>query len=162
MKRIISTVALAFLAFVGVAAAGDEVAGVRKAYEAAVTAGDAAKVAALYTADGIEMPPDHALVKGRAAIEAFNKELFGMAAAKLAITSMESEAVGSVAYDAGTYTQELAMKAGGTITESGKYVVVMKKDTTGAWHIAYLAYNRNEPMPAAPAAAVAAPVAPKK
>ena len=52
---------------------------------AAFNAKDAAKVALLYTDDAVVMPPNHALVKGRANIEAYFKQEF-----QLGVTNLDS------------------------------------------------------------------------
>ena len=60
----------------GIAAQGKDdpaIAKVRSAYQAAAGSQDAAALAKLYTADGVEMPPNAPAAKGRAAIEAFTK-----------------------------------------------------------------------------------------
>ena len=50
-------------------AAGAEIAKVSDAYVKASLAADAKAIAALYTEDAVEMPPNQPMVKGRAAIE---------------------------------------------------------------------------------------------
>jgi uncharacterized protein (TIGR02246 family) len=134
------------------AAADDPgIAKVRSAYEAATAAGDAAKIASLYTEDGIEMPPNEPMLKGRAAIEAWNKKFFASATAKSTIKTMDTHVAGSLAYDAGTYKQSIKFKTGQAIEDAGKYVVILKKDAAGAWKLAYVCYNSDLPPPPAPA-----------
>lgn len=135
------------------AAAGDEAAigKVRGAYQTAAAAQDAAGIAKLYAADGIEMPPNAPAVKGRAAIEAFHKGLakewmvHGMT-----ITPVETRVMGDRAYDTGTYKQGLMpQKGGGMIDDTGKFVVLLKKDASGAWWISHAIYNSDVPLPVA-------------
>lgn len=159
MKKAIVTAALCVLSAAALLAAPADdpaLAKVREAYAAAVNAGDAAKVAALHTQDGVEMPPNQPMVKGQAAIEAYHKQLYATAEFKLAITPTEAKASGSIAFDAGTYKQTIKLKTGQTIDDTGKYLVVFKKDAAGQWKVAHVAYN-SDLAPTGPPAVFMAP-----
>jgi len=129
------------------------IAKVRASYEKAAAAQDAAAVAKLYTADGVEMPPNAPAAKGRAAIEAYHKNfakqfmMHGMT-----ITGTETQVHGDTAVDIGTYKQTLmAQKDGGMVDDKGKYIVLLKKEP-GGWAITHAIYNSDNPLPgAAPA-----------
>ena len=122
---------------------------VRSAYEKAAAAQDASGMAKLFTADGVEMPPNAPAAKGRAAIEAYNKGLaqqFMMHG--ITITSTDIQVHGDTAVDIGTYKQTLmSQKTGGMIDDKGKYIVVLKKDGAGAWAITHAIYNSDLPPP---------------
>ena len=127
------------------------IAKVRSAYQTAAGSQDGAALAKLYTADGVEMPPNAPAAKGRAAIEAFHKAfaqqwmMHGMT-----ITATETKVTGDTAYDVGTYKQTLmALKGGGMVEDKGKYIVLLKKDASGAWLITHAMYNSDNPPPAA-------------
>jgi uncharacterized protein (TIGR02246 family) len=139
----------------GSAAAEAAIGKVRSAYQAAASAQDGAAIAKLFAQDGTEMPPNAPLQKGRAAIEAYHKN-FGtqMMVHNLVIKATDTHVAGDIAYDVGTYTQSLMpMKGGGKmIDDKGKYVVLLKKDASGAWAITYAMYNSDMPLPAPPAA----------
>lgn len=127
------------------------VAKVRAAYQAAAMKQDAAAIAKLYAADGVEMPPNAPAQKGRAAIEAFHKGLakefmnHGMT-----ITSTETHVLGDRAIDIGRFKQNLMpMKGGATFDDVGKYIVLLKKDPSGAWLITHAMYNSDAPPPGA-------------
>lgn len=149
--------ALALTATGALAQAGAETAGITKtraAFEKAVTAQDAAAIAKLFTADGTEMPPNAPAAKGRPAIEAYHKgfaQQFMNHGFSLAAT--ETKIAGDTAYEAGTYKQTLmAMKGGGMIEDKGKYLVVLKRDASGNWLLAYAMYNSDNPPPGQPSA----------
>ena len=144
------------LAVAGIAAQAKDdpaIAKVRSAYQTAAGSQDGAAIAKLYTADGVEMPPNAPAAKGRAAIEAFHKAfaqqwmMHGMT-----ITPTETKVTGDTAYDVGTYKQSLmAQKTGTMVEDKGKYIVLLKKDAGGAWLISHAIYNSdNPPPPAAP------------
>jgi uncharacterized protein (TIGR02246 family) len=138
----------------GSAAAEAAIAKTRAAYQAAALAQDAAAIAKLFTPDGIEMPPNAPLQKGRAAIEAYHKNLASQVMVHgVTIKPTETHVLGDVAYEVGTYTQNLMpMKGGKTTDDKGKYVVLLKKDASGAWLLTHSIYNSDLPLPA-PAAA---------
>jgi uncharacterized protein (TIGR02246 family) len=138
----------------GSAAAEAAIAKTRSAYEAAALKQDAAAIAKLFAPDGLEMPPNAPLQKGRAAIEAYHKNFASQVMVHgLTIKPTETHVLGDVAYEVGTYSQNLMpMKSGNTIDDKGKYVVLLKKDAGGAWLITHSIYNSDIPLPA-PAAA---------
>ena len=94
-------------------------------WTAAFNKGDAAAVAALYTEDAYVLPPGSAMVKGRAAIEAFWRQAAQqMSDAKL--TTIDVLPLGrSAAREVGTVT--LKTKSQPPQEVVGKYVVVWRK-----------------------------------
>ena len=95
------------------------------AWTAAFNKGDAAAVAALYTEDAYVLPPGSAMVKGRAAIEAFWRQAAQqMTDAKL--TTLDVLPLGrSAAREIGTVT--LKTKSQPPQEVVGKYVVIWRK-----------------------------------
>ena len=95
------------------------------AWTAAFNKGDAAAVAALYSEDAYVLPPGSAMVKGRAAIEAFWRQAAQqMTDAKL--TTLDVLPLGrSAAREIGTVT--LKTKSQPPQEVVGKYVVVWRK-----------------------------------
>lgn len=125
----------------------------RSAYEKAAGAQDGAAIAKLYTADGVEMPPNAPAAKGRPAIEAYHKT-FGQQfmVHGITLTATDTQVHGDTAVDIGTYKQSLmAQKGGGMIDDKGKYIVLLKKDASGAWLLTHAIYNSDNPLPGAPA-----------
>src|SRR5262245_20439945 len=113
----------------------DEVTG---AWEAAFNKGDAAGVAALYADDARLMPPNHAFIQGREAIQEYMKEGFGGdSGMQISIKADESVVLGSEAYRRGTYR---ITNKDGTELEVGKYVEVWKKAGEN-WQIAIDIWN---------------------
>jgi hypothetical protein len=51
----------------------------------------------------------------------------------------------NVAYDVGTYEQHLARPSGETMTDRGKYLVILKR-SQGAWKAANAIYNSDTPV----------------
>jgi uncharacterized protein (TIGR02246 family) len=138
------------------AAGGDEAAigKIRAAFQTAAGTQDGAAIAKLFAPDGVEMPPNAPAAKGRPAIEAFHKA-FGQQWMMhgMTITSTGLKVSGDVAHDVGTYKQSLMpMKGGPVADDTGKYVVLLKKDASGAWWITHAIYNSDLPPPGAAAA----------
>jgi uncharacterized protein (TIGR02246 family) len=121
--------------------ANAEIVKVADTYRMAVLAGDARAVAAVYSDDGMELPPGHPIVQGRSAIEQHFQGLF-QTAKVTAFTFLHLDATvdGNVAYDAGTYEQRLALPSGQVLADAGKYLVVLKK-RPGGWKAAFVMYN---------------------
>jgi len=131
------------------------IAKLRAAYQAAAGSQDGAAIAKLYAADGVEMPPNAPAARGRAAIEAFHKGfaqqwmMHGMTISPKSLHVFN----GDTAYEVGSYKQSLmAQKTGAMVDDTGKYIVLLKKDAaSGAWLITHSIYNSDNPPPAAPA-----------
>lgn len=159
--RLVALLGAIVLAAAGVSAqtkpaAGDEaaIAKSRTAFQTAAGTQDGAAIAKLFAPDGVEMPPNAPAAKGRAAIEAYHKA-FGQQFMMhgMTITNTETKVQGNIAYDIGTYKQNLMpMKGGAIIDDHGKYVVLLKKDASGAWWVTHAIYNSDLPLPAPPAA----------
>lgn len=156
-KRNVTMAAAMALAATGAYAQGSAdtaaIAKARSAFEKAAGAQDGAAIAKLYTADGVEMPPNAPAAKGRAAIEAYHKafaQQFMMHG--ITLTATDTQVHGDTAVDIGTYKQSLmSQKNGGMTDDKGKYIVLLKKDASGAWLLTHAIYNSDNPPPGAPA-----------
>ena len=129
------------------------IAKVRTAYQTAAGSQDGPAMAKLYSPDGMEMPPNGPAAKGRPAIEAFHKA-FGQQWMMhgMTITPTDTKVSGDTAYDIGIYKQGLmSQKGGGMIDDKGKYVVLLKRDSSGNWWITHAIYNSDLPLPVPPA-----------
>lgn len=122
---------------------------VADAYVKAAMAGDAKAIAALYTEDAVELPPNQPMIKGRSAIEQYYQKEFSSGTKMFAfsVTHIQTEAAGDLGYDVGTYQQTM-MLAGGEkpVSDTGKYVVITKR-AGGAWKVAYAIYSSDQPPP---------------
>jgi uncharacterized protein (TIGR02246 family) len=97
--------------------------------------GDAKALAALYTSDAIAFPPDSEMIRGNEAIGTFWKATRDSGVKSAALTTMDVERSGDLAYEVGTVflTIEAAGKAPTTAT--AKYVVVWKRQADGSWKL---------------------------
>ncbi len=129
------------------AAPDPAVVAIADAYTKATSAGDAKAVAALYTEDAIELPPNHPPVKGRMAIQEYYVSQFaGAKVSGFTLTHWESAVHGDAAFDVGAYKQTITPTQGTGMSDTGKYTVILKK-VGGAWKVAYAIYNSDQPSP---------------
>ncbi|UCG87442.1 MAG: DUF4440 domain-containing protein [Gemmatimonadota bacterium] len=154
MRRLATAVlAVPFLAACQPAAAplsDEDVAALRDlgtAYTEAVLAGDADAVAALYTENAIEMPPDMPSREGRAAIRAAYAAEGGVPQA-FTVTSVEIDGLGGLAFDRGTWSWTGVVAAEGEpVTLTGKYLMVVRQQQDGSWLWTTGIWNSDAPMP---------------
>jgi uncharacterized protein (TIGR02246 family) len=108
-----------------------EIQKINNGFSEAFRKGNAAQVAAAYTAGAIVLPPKSEMVKGADAIESLWKAVMGMGIKDVKLETMEVEAHDNIAVEVGRYTLYVAegMKA-----DHGKYVVVWKK-VRGTWKL---------------------------
>ena len=149
MNRLATVAATLLLATASVGAQGKTDPTLNKMaaeFSAAATAGNSAKVASLYTTDAVFMPPNQAAVKGRTNIQAwFQKEMAGRATT-LKLSPFESRISGDQAFEAGTYTLAVKPKTGQPMSDTGKYIVVLKKEGAD-WKISHDIFNSDLPPP---------------
>jgi uncharacterized protein (TIGR02246 family) len=110
---------------------------------AAFRRGDAAGVAAVYTADGQVLPPNSDVVSGKPAIQAFWQGAMDMGVKALKLEIAEVEANGHIAYEVGKFTLQ---GAEGQMIDAGKYVVIWKQEA-GQWKVHRDIFNSSQPAP---------------
>lgn len=102
-------------------------------FVAAYDAGDAAKLASLFTDDALILPPDASEIRGQEAIQALWQSWFDAGITNVAIQTRSVEGAGNLAYEVGDFTAAVPDGSGGTIQVTGNFVVVWKKDASGEW-----------------------------
>jgi uncharacterized protein (TIGR02246 family) len=100
-------------------------------FSAALSQGDAAKIASLYSSAAQLFPPNGDIVQGREGIQKAWQGVVDSGVAGATLTTMEVEAGGGVAYEVGRY--EMTDKSGKAI-DHGKYITIWKNES-GAWKI---------------------------
>jgi uncharacterized protein (TIGR02246 family) len=108
----------------------NEIASVNQQFEDAARKGDLDRLASLYTADAIALPPDGAMVKGRDAI----KQMWGTIAQQMGLkdvrlNTLDLQTSGETAYEVGEAALTLANG-----NAAVKYVVVWKR-VDGQWRL---------------------------
>lgn len=106
--------------------------------------GNAAAIAQMYAADAQVLPPNSAIVEGRANIQAFWK---GAMDAGLKLTSLTPTTItpaGNLVIETGKYVSTMPGAGGATVTEEGKYVVVWRREGR-KWKIIRDIFNSDKP-----------------
>ena len=110
------------------------VAKVRQAWADGAHNKDAALVARMYTDDAVLVGSDQPLASGRSAIQAALEKNFPISHG-LQINSENTDVSGDLAYDFGTYAQEVQPPGGKATVVGGAYLVVLKRQSDGSWKI---------------------------
>lgn len=102
-----------------------------RAFMDAYGQGDAAGVAALYTEDGMLLPPQQGPVEGREPIRTFWAGAMESGPTAVILTTMEAERHGDTAYEVGNYVMT---DENDKTMDTGKYIVIWKR-VDGAWKL---------------------------
>lgn len=132
----------------------------RANFETAAGSGSADAMAALYTADGVVLPPNMARAAGTAAIKRLFSGMLTAGTPHLTLTMDNVAGRQDMAYVVGTYHLSWTPKTAGAAAppaDSGKYVEVLMRQADGSWKTAVDSWNSDVPMPAGEAAPAAAP-----
>jgi uncharacterized protein (TIGR02246 family) len=120
--------------------------GIWKEYSASLNAGDLDRWLALWTEDGVQMPPDEPAVVGKDRIRARNRAVLDRFAFDIGITNQEVRTAGDLAVARGTYKATLTPKqGGGPIPIDGKYMTILVRQPDGSWKIHRDIFNSNAP-----------------
>ena len=109
--------------------------------------GDAAGLAALYTADAVILPPNMEKVSGRTAIKEFWAG--GISQLGLKFSELRTEELfgsGDLFTEIGSYTLKIQPAGQKPIEDKGKYVIIWKKTAEG-WRLHRDMWNSNMPPP---------------
>jgi uncharacterized protein (TIGR02246 family) len=98
-------------------------------YVDASNQGDVETLTSLYAEDAVLLPPDHAPIEGREAIEEFWRQGTDQG---LRVTTLRLEVAGDVGYLIGRYNLPATAKEE---ADSGKYVMCLKRERDGAWKL---------------------------
>ena len=127
----------------------DDVAAIREVLEEhrqAVLAGNLDAVAAGYTDNAIQMPPNAPIVQGRENIRTWFQGFPELT--EYSIDIQEIVGRGDVAYLRGAYT--LSAGAGSeTTSDTGKNLVIYRKQVDGSWLVSIGIWNSDLPLPPA-------------
>src|SRR6187200_2084713 len=102
------------------------------AFEQAYSAGDVATISEMYTADAELLVPEAPPIKGRDAIAKVWQMIVGTGGNTIRVNTAEVQEGGEWAYEVGAF---IANAPNGDVLNSGKYIVIWKREPTGGWKI---------------------------
>ena len=114
-------------------------------YVASFNSQDPAGVALLHTENAVVMPPNHPAVKGREDIQKFIEADIQAGLRDLSLTTLTLDAADGVASEMGQYSLNIEIDGSESKPDSGKYVVVWKRQPSGVWLIDIDIWNSNLP-----------------
>jgi ketosteroid isomerase-like protein len=114
-------------------------------YVASFNSQDPAGVALLHTENAVVMPPNHPAVKGREDIQKFIEADIQAGLRDLSLTTLTLDAADGVASEMGQYSLNIEIDGSESKPDSGKYVVVWKRQPSGVWLIDIDIWNSDLP-----------------
>lgn len=121
--------------------------GIWEEYAASVKAGDPERWIALWTEEGVQMPPDEPFVEGKEGILARVRMVMQAAPVdEFVITPLEIQSAGDWAYARGVYTVSFTFAATGEQGFiDGKFMTILHRQPDGSWKIHRDIFNSNVP-----------------
>ena len=113
---------------------------------AALNSSDDRRLLAVWSDDGVLMPPNHAVVSGRADLENYFKERFSGTKFRFAFTFSDIQLAGDLAVERLAYTAVI-WRAGGTspVEDAGKGLHVYRRLPDGLWKLTLDIWNSDGP-----------------
>ena len=102
----------------------------------ALSRGDSAGCASIYTEDGKVMPAESPTVAGREAVQQFWQAIIDMGAKRATLQTADLDEQGDTAIESGAYTLDIEPDGADPIKDIGKYVIVWKRQTDRTWEMA--------------------------
>jgi uncharacterized protein (TIGR02246 family) len=113
----------------------------------AVNASDVAGILAVWSADGVLMPPHHPSVHGRAEIKRYFNQLFQRRRFKFSFTSSLIEIFGETAFERVEYDASVWPTDGGPeVRDVGKGLHVYRRERRGSWKLVADIWNSDKPV----------------
>jgi uncharacterized protein (TIGR02246 family) len=107
-----------------------------------INASDLTGVLAVWSDDGVMMPPHHSSVHGRTALEQYFRDLFSRTRFEFVFNSSRIEVSGDLAFERIEYTASAwPVEGGPVVRDVGKGLHVYHRQTDGTWKLAQDIWN---------------------
>lgn len=104
--------------------------------EAAYLAGDASRLAALFTEDALIMPNGGQTIPSRSAMENLFQRIFRVnTVMRYQLVAEEVEVFGNTLYERGIFDYQAISSRQDTTADQGRYIMLRQKSPDGAWLI---------------------------
>jgi len=115
-------------------------------FEEAMSRGDAAACAAVYTDDAKILPPDSPALTGKQAAQGLWQSIIDMGVKGISLQTLELEEMGDRAVERGAATIDIQGEGGQTIQASAKFIVLWRRQADGAWKWHWDCFNFDAPL----------------
>ena len=115
-------------------------------FEEAMSRGDAAACAAVYTDDAKILPPDSPALTGKQAAQSLWQSIIDMGVKGISLQTLELEEMGDGAVERGAATIDIQGEGGQTIQASAKFIVLWRRQADGAWKWHWDCFNFDAPL----------------
>ncbi len=110
-----------------------------------VRLGRPSDIAALYTDEAVLLPPHHEMIKGRESVEGYWRVGLEAGIKDVVLTTVEVDVFGDRIREIGTYTLKVWPAGKAAWEDSGKYLVIWKKQEDGSVKLDADIWNTNLP-----------------
>ena len=122
-------------------ATAEELSQMNKDFAKALNAKDAAAAAACYDSTAKILPPNEAIIEGRANIQKYWQGAIDGGVTDVSVTSIATSSNGDLGYEEGRYQLKVRIHDSIFVPEHGKYIEVLKKGKDGKWLSIYGIWN---------------------
>ncbi len=121
---------------------------IRDHYMSMYNSGDVSGISDLYTDDAVVMNNNQPAAVGKQAIQQAAQALVETFSVNIAITPADTQIVGDLAYEYGSYVMALTPKSGGNeMQNTGNYLVIFKRGADGSWKLHREIGDSDQPLP---------------
>jgi len=142
MKQVLLTILACTLIFVCILyfkvpenkeATQDELSQMNKDFARFINQKNAAAAANLYDENAMLLPPNEKTVSGRTEIQKYWQSAIDAGVGDVSVSTVEAHSNGALGYEVGRYYLTTHNSNGITTPETGKYVELLKRDSSGKW-----------------------------
>ena len=123
----------------------DQVEAINTGFSKAVANHDAAAIASNYTEDARMLPPNAPMIQGRAGIQEMFQTFIDGGVQSLELESIDVLEDGALVVDVGRWALAMQPPGADPIQDTGKYVVVLRRQSDGGLKIAVDTFNSDNP-----------------